>query len=686
MEYRMKKIIFAIASLLLFTATLVFGVKIMKEQIDNRIDFDTDIPSSQVTPEGLVRVYLNADEHCTVIGENPVYVKEGKTAVFKLVFNENYALDKTNANYKNGSLYVVNCASDTSVYVTSRMMNDYFLFDYEPPLASDGAIAVSNAPGKYIASKVITITAKPNTGSTFTGWSVGGTVLDGGTMVSHSLSYSFKLSGDIKLYPNFLKEGYSFIKYNLNGGVLAADGTTDEIITQFNTSVKPCPNLMPDNGTIVRDGYTLLEFTTNPDGGGTAINPGGLADIPDTGVLEVWAQWSKWTDASSFEYIEADDRITITKFLKDEPVVSIPEYINGKPVTEIRQNAFDSKSFHTLIIPKSVKTVEASAFKNCLSFDTLYIFDTFTSIPDNAFTNCKKFSNLRLNAGRNPSYSKNAESIATRLGYIMTRENYSDKPILLLVGGSSALFGFDSELLEELLNYEYFVLNCGTNAGGCGMLYIEALSAFMREGDIIMNVPEFGNVQFGDCNLYWRAFRATESCYNIYRYVDFSRYSLFFSAMSEFNSSADARANLSEVSYEIKNTSLTAFHCDIASTRLYQNRVFGAISLNASMITDARINNFNTTIAIVNGRGIKYYLGSPPVYAYGLKATESDIYSFLDRMAKNVNAPYISNPIDYKYEKELYYDSAYHLTTEGAILRTRQLAKDILSQFKKESK
>ena len=681
----MKKAFLMTAFALLFAFTLVFCLIAGKSFLTIP---NTDLipPNEGVTPKPIKEftITLTPDSNCIVTSTNPVTVRYGETAVFQVVFNENYQLDNTNARYENGFVYVDDCIATSTYHIYSQKINEYCSFDYEAPTSGEGNISCNKAPGTYLSNQSITITAEAIGESKFTGWSVGGTILDGGTMVSYSASYTFKLNGDTKLYPNFLKDGYTYIKYHLNGGTLSSDGITDVIMSQFNTKNKPCPNLMADTGEVSRDGYTLLEFTTNKDGSGLAINPGGLVDIPDSGVLEVWAQWSKWTDAELFEFTESNGEITITKYKGNDSNVTVPAYINGKPITKISKNAFVNKSFDTLVLPKTLISMDSASFVGCSNFDTLYIFDTFKSIPDDAFSNCKSFSNLRLNAGRNPSYSTNAESVATRLGYIMTRENYSNKPIILLVGGSSSLFGFDSQYLEELLGYQYYVINCGTNAGGCGMLYIEALSSFLKPGDIIMNVPEFGNVQFGDPSLYWRTFRATESCYNIYRYVDFSKYKKFFSAMSEFNSSTEARANLSESSYEIKNTSLTDFNCDLNRYREYSSRpAYSSISINKNLVTQERVNTFNSVISIVKSKGLKYYIGSAPVYNYKLNATDKSIEEFVSAMSA-VNAPYISDPNDYKYDDRLFYDSQYHLTTEGARLRTKQLSLDLIAQFNKE--
>ncbi len=637
--------------------------------------------------DGLITVTVISDSHSMILSENPRRIELGQTATFDLAFEDNYTLDTADGAYfYDGKLLVKGASEDVTVRLTTKVKNTFYTFSVADSDDPRGSIKCNVSEGQLFENQTISLSVTPRENSQFLGWSINGSMTDGGTMVSYGSNYTFKLTSDTILYPNYLEEGYAIIKYNLNGGTLVSDGVTDVIYTQFDTRIKPCVNLMANTGEFTRDGYTLLEYTTSADGSGTAINPGGLVAIPKSGILEVFAQWSEWSDAEHFEYEIVSGCATITAYLADEEEISVPASLGGYPVTTIAKGAFEGLSFKTLILPTTLRVIEDGGFAFCPNFDTLYIYDTFTGIKNEAFTRCGAFSNLRLNAGRLPAYTTNAESVATRLEKLYTRD--PSVPVIMLVGGSSALYGFDSPAMEAALDNKYFVLNCGTNAGGCGMLYIEALSSFMQEGDIVVNVPEYGNVQFGDYTLYWRTFRATESCYNIYRYVDFSQYKNFFTAFTEFNTSSEARANLAGKSYNIKNTSLTYPNCDLNTTREYKNATFGNTNVYASLFTSGgidRISNFNRVISIVESKGVKYYFSCAPVYALGLNSTAADIQAYYDTACSSLACPVISHPKDYIFEYDQYFDSQYHLISSAATERSLRIAADILAQLEREN-
>ncbi len=689
----MKGIISKIIGLVLFFVIIIGSVIFAGIYIDETLNspskdaflggFEGTLPPSGDS-EIKIKVLLEHDENCVVVSQNPVFVDDGEDAIFEVVFKENYAFSQIeNGKYYDGYVTVRTPSADTTAKISSKLTTAYYSFDYVIPSLDSGTVECNKQPGQVSANQSIIISATPKENATFLGWSAGETVVNGGKMLSYSRTYAFKPTEDVVLYPNFLEEGYAIIKYNLNGGVLAGDNVTDTIITQFNTSVKPCPNLLANDGTFYREGYTLIEYNTSPDGRGEAINPGGLTSIPKTGLLEIYCQWSKWTSEEDFSYSISNNQVTITAYNGDDDTVSIPESISGVPVTKISRAAFVNKSFYSLVLPPSIRTIDSAAFIDCKYFNTLYIYDTFTSIPDDAFSDCKAFSNLRLNAGRGPVFVNNAESIASRFEVLLSRRD--NKPLILLVGGSSCLYGFDSPFIEEMLDYKYHVVNCGTNAGGTGMLYIEALSSFMREGDIIISVPEYDNVQMGDYKLFWRTYRATESCYNIFRYVDFSKYTHFFSSFSEFNTSTEARALLKPSTYYQRNSTLTEGNCDIKMSRSYVNQIWSSdISVHRYTVSDERIARINQIIEIVEGKNITYLFSCAPIYKHTYGGTKETVDGYTQSMKERLDCPFISDPNDYFFEYNEYYDSIYHLTSEAAKKRSRQLALDILAYFENQ--
>lgn len=646
-----------------------------------------------------VAITLKLPDHCSLMSENPVVLKRGEDAVFKIFFHDNYVFSSSPDGlvFENGNLVLTNCTEDATVTFHTAKATELYSFGMVAPDPEDGSAISTVRSGSYLVGQQITVRATVSGHRTFLGWSNGATVVNGGTMVSFSKDYTFSLSEDTMLYPNFLVAGYTVITYNLNGGVLADDGMTPVVQTQFDRSVRLCPNLTPDIGSFVRDGYTLLEYTENADGSGQAVCPGGIAVIDDTapGVV-FYAQWSKWTPAEDFSYTTDGAAVRITKYNGDADVLSIPAKIGGLPVISIAAGAVDGKNFETLVVPSSVKAMDAGAFRNCKKFNTLYITDSFTAIPDSAFQNCNKFANLRLGAAELPHYPINAESVATRMEQIIKSD--PSKPTIVLVGGSSCLYGIYSPILEAGLGNRYNIINAGTNAGGTGLLYMEGLSHYMKEGDLFVNVPELGANQMGGVSIVWRTFRATEGCYNLYRYVDFTPFTTFFSAMSEFNTSKEARGGNTARAYEITNTSLSETYCDLAGTangtNTYErgNKPIGVVSGTANTLNVNMINNYARLYEKLTAKGIGFYFSYPPIMCLSdeyraanpgapANCSDANLLALHDKEVQNFPFPVISDPRDYRFYETDYFNSNYHLTAEAARVRTARLLADLKAQL-----
>ena len=675
-----------IISIAIFAVTLVASLLIGFKVIESAmVNGEPDLREYYLD-EYDVRVKLEPDEHCVIVSQNPVTVKNGASAEFDIVFEYNYKLaeDKTpeNVTVKSGKITVSECNKNTTLKLSTTTIADYYDFTIQSPDEEIGSVSASSSSGNFVEGTRITVKAIPKPSQTFIGWSEGATVLNGGNIVSYSSAYTFELNRNVNIYPNFLTAGYSIIRYHLNGGVLAADGTTDIVYQQFNGEYpyRLNPNAMRNDGSIVREGYTLLEFTDNQDGSGEFYTPGGIIPLKDGQIRDVYAQWSEWTSAEDFDLAldRTTGNYTITRYAGNLSTVSIPAEKDGIKITKIAAGAFKGKSLSTLIIPPSIVTVEEAAFERCSKLETLYISDSFTSFYDNAFKTCSNFKNLRLGAARAPVYAI-SESIAPRIDAIINRDS-NDKPLIVFVGGSSCMYGFKAYVAEEETDGKYQFINAGTNASGCGLLYIEGLKHYMKKGDMFVNVPEYGNIQMGKSEIVWRTLRATESCYNIFSYVDFSKYYGFFDAMTAFNTDPEARLSSSGKDYNLKH-GLTERYCDLPDNHPTFNKTYSAVRVNASSLSDSSVININGLIDSLAEKGIKYYFGCAPICHYnaaGTTSTDAELNAFYVRATEVLNCPVISHPKNYRYDTMDYNNSSYHLDTDTAIIHTKKLITDLL--------
>ena len=190
----------------------------------------------------------------------------------------------------------------------------------------------------------------------------------------------------------------------------------------------------------------------------------------------------------------------------------------------------------------------------------------------------------------------------------------------------------------------------------------------------------------GKSEIVWRTLRATESCFNVFSYIDFSKYTGFFTAMTEFNTDTTARAGKAARSYDL-NHGLTPRYCDLKQVYPSGNTIYSAIRPNSGSLTDDAIVNINTLIATLRSNGVKYYFGCAPICYYdakGTKPTDKELDDFYKRAVENLQCPVISHPKNYLYNTLQYCNSSYHLDTENAGVHSLRVVADIKAQLESE--
>lgn len=102
-------------------------------------------------------------------------------------------------------------------------------------------------------------------------------------------------------------------------------------------------------------------------------------------------------DGCVFEYIIEDNYVTITGYLGTGTDVAIPSEIEGFPVTNIGDCAFEKCTSLTYVtIPDSVTSIGDYAFNGCSSLISITIPNSVTSIGNYAFCNCYNLTSITI--------------------------------------------------------------------------------------------------------------------------------------------------------------------------------------------------------------------------------------------------------------------------------------------------
>lgn len=107
-----------------------------------------------------------------------------------------------------------------------------------------------------------------------------------------------------------------------------------------------------------------------------------------------------YVDTSIFNYREnTDETVTITSCSKTSGEIVMPDYINGMRVSSIDANAFYGSRITSVVLPKHLENIYASAFEYCYGLTYIICPADLRLISTGAFSNCVNLKNVELNEG-----------------------------------------------------------------------------------------------------------------------------------------------------------------------------------------------------------------------------------------------------------------------------------------------
>ncbi len=638
-----------------------------------------------------VKVVLRAHDGLTINSEAVLNVKAGSSAEFEVEISDDYIYlgNNANADYneRKGTLRINRVLYPTTIDLILVKKSELLHLNL---LKNENSSVMTITDGEEWMTEPgeVTVYAQGFGGIVFTGWSLDGFLSEGGRLISTDPTYTFYMDKNLDLYANFENLSEYTIVYHANGGTVAATGEDTYTFTDDFKSMFPCQQTLESNDTFIRDGYVAVGYSTEPvsyeeystvnDIPGFS-NMGGVCEVGDSGRLDLYVVWAKASPESDFIFNNG----TITGYRGSDRIVVIPDKINGMNVTRIASNVFTSDMITKVVIPKTVLTIDTQAFNRCTNLGEVVFFDSLESVTDSSFSTCSKLSTIVLNASRLPKYSGTAEG-SFCIKYELVRTLRDSKKIVV-VSGSSTLNGLDSDVMEE--NFPgYSVINYGTNAANQSVFFLDVISNYVTEGDLIIHAPEFtASGPMGNNVIAPKMFRGNEQCYDIFREVDMTNYTGFFDSYNKFingdpsDSSLTPAKNLSGKPYQLESTGMNKYG-DLMNSRPGPTRPsFGAanVNFNYNILGYANLNRVNRQITAKGGALLMSFGTFDKSRMNPSKATQAEYDRFTQDCANKLDYPVISNVGTYIMEHEYFYDSEWHCSDEGAAIRTSNLTIDI---------
>lgn len=521
---------------------------------------------------------------------------------------------------------------------------------------------------------------------------------DGAIFVTERLIENLRRYLNVTNYPGApMFASQLTIVYNANGGAVTATGGNLFEVGYEHSDQFSMQQTLWSNGTFIRNGYVAIGYSTSKGAtfeGYANVNAipgfsnlGGVCEVPKSnenggGLLYLYVVWAKETASTDFTFSDG----VITKYKGNAEIVVIPEYINGVKVTRVAKDAFKGNTtLKRLVLPKSLISLDDYSFENCTNLSEVVFFDSLINVTDNAFRGSSKISTITLNSQRLPVYSGGGEGTFC-IKYMRVRTNRDNKKIVV-VSGSSTMHALNSPVMEQ--NFPgYKVINYGTNISGSSLFYMDAISKYVTEGDVIIHAPEMSSMVMGSNEINPKLFRGNEQCYDIFREVDMTNYTSFWTAFGLFQNgdpaqNLSAAKNMTGVQYQKPCGTLNMYGDFIHSKGDWPKvESFGGATAGISKdilstANVARLNALNVKIKARGGHLVMSFAARDISRMNPNAITAAKCNDYTTDCENKLDYAVISNIGDYFFAHSDYYDSEWHTNDTGRDRRTALLTRDL---------
>lgn len=250
-----------------------------------------------------------------------------------------------------------------------------------------------------------------------------------------------------------------------------------------------------------------------------------------------------------------------------------------------------------------------------------------------------------------------------------------DGPKIVLIGNSNVAFGFNSELIEQEMGMP--VVNMGLH-GGLGNLFHDNMIGYnVHEGDIYV-VSHCTYWNEGKIENYIAAWATVENHKELWKLIPKNEYISMVKSFPAYVKKMSANhSSMKDIGAgEGYTRDIINEYGDVAVQREHKASSEGR-DIWAPITSAAEFDVLNEWNRYLEERGAKMVVSSFPVYYDNWPSDDAYMDTYQQDLVDGLDCDVISYWKDYAYPKEYFYDTEYHLTNEGAEVRTKQLIEDL---------
>lgn len=444
----------------------------------------------------------------------------------------------------------------------------------------------------------------------------------------------------------------------------------------------------PVDDNLYKSGYQLYGYKENLND--TDSIPIGSKFSRETKTL--YADFKKETSLTNLSYYKnSDGSITLSSYLGNEKEVILPSYIDDIKVTKIDNSCFVNKNIDLLFIPKTIYKIEDTAFLEC-NIKTVALFDNLKGIKDNCFSNCT-IEKLRINAAGRPNYMTTYYALFSDKVDLLIEKQNSKK--LVLFSGSTTRYGYDCYYFKEAYPL-YEPINMGVFAYTNQSTQLEIIEHFLQDDDVLLVSPEYDynafDLQFFiDKKMNNVFYRMVEADYQLFSYINIQNYTEVFDSFSSYVSEKSTLpTNLYSQSPQFFDDDGNSYsiriynqYMDFSLERygtVEEGRIFQPeIDYTTKRFTDEVFASYNNFYKNYTEKNIKILFTYAPrnIDSLTVESTLENRQALENLIESKIQLPVISKMEDFFYKAIDFYLIDDHLTSEGAIKRTKKVIEDL---------